>query len=39
MLAGARTSAARRGAGYDAAFLRERAHQARWLQAELQLGD
>jgi hypothetical protein len=39
MLAGARTSGAHRGADYDAAFLGERARQARWLQGELELGD
>jgi hypothetical protein len=39
MLAGARTSGAHRGADYDAAFLRERAHQAGWLQGELELDD
>lgn len=37
MLAGARASRAHRGADYDAAFLAERAHQAGWLQAELEL--
>jgi hypothetical protein len=37
MLAGARASGAHRGADYDAGFLAERGHQARWLHRELEL--
>jgi hypothetical protein len=37
MLAGERHSGGRAGADYDAAFLRERARQAQWLRAQLNL--
>jgi hypothetical protein len=37
MLAGERDSGARAGSDYDAAFLRERARQARWLREQLKL--
>ena len=37
MLAGERDSGARAGPDYDAAFLRERARQARWLRNQLDL--
>jgi hypothetical protein len=39
MLAGERDSGARAGADYDAAFLRERSRQARWLREQLKLTD
>jgi hypothetical protein len=39
MLAGERESGARAGAPYDAAFLRERSRQARWLREQLKLSD
>ena len=37
MLAGERDSGERAGRDYDAAFLRERSRQARWLRDQLQL--
>ncbi len=37
LLAGERDSGARAGPDYDAAFLRERARQARWLRDQLRL--
>jgi hypothetical protein len=37
LLAGERDSAARVGPDYDAAFLRERSRQARWLRDQLKL--
>jgi hypothetical protein len=37
MLAGQRASGAHAGPGYDAAFLRERSEQARWLRDQLML--
>jgi hypothetical protein len=39
MLAGERESGAHAGPGYDAAFLRERSEQARWLRDHLALTD
>lgn len=39
MLAGESDSGARAGADYDAAFLRERSRQARWLREQLKLTD
>ena len=37
MLAGERESGAHAGPAYDAAFLRERSRQARWLRDQLTL--